>query len=363
MAMRIIQQILPKSHCQTHIQQKYLELPNESLIFFKSADNPDSLVGEGVHLAIMDEAARMSFEAFQNIRTTLTATRGNMYVISTPRGRNWFYDLWLKGKKEHSTYDPDYRSWNLPTSDNPYISPDAIEQARRLLPEDVFREFYLAEFLEEGSVVFRNYRNCIADTLGPYNRDAPGLFVAGIDLAKENDFSVIMIIEASTSEIVFVDRFRRLSWPLQVERITKILTEYRVRETVIDATGVGDAVNDFLTEQYKGIVHPYKISGIEAKKQIIQNLQVLFERGQIKIPKLEWLIKELEHYEYQVTKTGKYTYNAPEGQHDDGVIALALAAWGARPYKGFKRDVGYDPGRDQALDDHQKLLHRLKGYA
>src|SRR5262245_17307393 len=99
------------------------------------------------------------------IAPTLIDLKGDAWFTSTPSGKGAFYRMWLKGQKEGLAVDPhpDCMSWQMPTSANPYIPREEIERARAEYPDAVFRQEYLAEFLEDGGAVFRNIAACSRD--------------------------------------------------------------------------------------------------------------------------------------------------------------------------------------------------------
>ena len=127
--------------------ERLIFFPNGGEIQVRSADNPDSLRGEGLDFVVMDECAFIHEDAWQEaIRPALSDRKGRAMFISTPKGQNWFYRLWLR------CLDPtqdEWHGWQLPTAANPYIDPAEIEAARLGLPERIFRQEYLAEFLAE----------------------------------------------------------------------------------------------------------------------------------------------------------------------------------------------------------------------
>lgn len=127
--------------------ERLITFPGGGEIYVRSADNPNSLRGEGLDFVVLDECAFIHEDAWQEaLRPALSDHKGRAMFISTPKGQNWFYRLWLR------CADPtqeEWRGWRLPTSDNPYIDPAEIEAARISLPERVFRQEYLAEFLAE----------------------------------------------------------------------------------------------------------------------------------------------------------------------------------------------------------------------
>ena len=68
---------------------------------------------------------------------------------------------------------------------------------------------------------------------------------------------------------------------------------------------------------------------ISTKPLLIDTLALALEQRTITLPALDWLLNELEMYSVDISASGRARYSAPEGLHDDGVIALALAVWGA----------------------------------
>lgn len=296
------------------------ELPGphgDSRILFLSADNPESILGLGFRGMVVDEAARIPPDVWQyTIRPTLAQTLGWALLISTPSGRGWFYDLFTRGRDpaEH-----DYASFHFPSNSNPYFPVEEWEEARRTLPADVFRQEYLAEFIEDSAGVFRNVDDCLTSDIRPQTSDV----VIGCDLAKHTDFTVLIAMDRKSGQCLAMDRFHHLDWPVQKERIVGFHRRYNGL-LVLDATGVGDPVYDDLRHVIPRI-EPVKLTNV-SKAQLIQRLVVAVEQKQIGWP-AAWsvLTDELKRYEYQITPSGNITYNAPSGYHDDCVIALALA--------------------------------------
>lgn len=287
---------------------------------FNSTDQADNLRGEGVSFLIVDEAAMIPEEVWTEVlRPMLSDTLGRAIIVSTPKGMNWFHSLWARGQ------DPafeDYQSWQFPTSSNPYIPSTEIEEAKETLPSDVFRQEYLAEFLEDGAGVFRGIRNCIKGELEPPRTG--GDYVIGWDVAKHSDFSALICVDRKRKHVVALDRFNQVDYSLQLDRLESMAKKYRA-SVLMDSTGVGDP----LLEQVKlrGIrVKGYQFTNT-SKQQLIENLAVMIERQEISFPEIQVLINELMTYQYEITRAGNVRYNAPAGYHDDCVIALALAAW------------------------------------
>lgn len=314
-----------------------------SIIDFRSADRPESLRGEGVHGCVIDEAGYWKRDSFVSVMTTLTATMGKLRIISTPKGRNWFYEEWCKGWfPEQRAKNPEYWSYQLPTSVNPFVKPEAIETLRRNLTDKQFRQEILAEFLPDGAGVFNNVSACQKAYL--QRKPVPNRrYVMGIDWAKAEDYTVFIVMDADLKKVVHIERFQNLDWNYQIDRAIRTAKLWNRASIIMDSTGVGDVPFDAIGSIYP-LVEGYNIYNNEPKVRLIQNLQLALERAEVVLPvtkgyshdddpegQLAQLGNDLEHellmYSSNVTTTGKVQYGAPEGYHDDCVIALALATF------------------------------------
>ena len=296
-----------------------VEMINGAAIMFKSADNPDNLRGEGLRRVVVDEAARVKREVWEEVlRPSVSDTHGRVLFISTPKGKNWFYELWTRGQDK---LQPEFKSWKFPTADNPKVLESDIDQARQSLPVDVFRQEYLAEFLENSAGVFRNIKACI--TSGREEPLAGKSYFGGLDLARLTDFTVLTILDENARQ-VYWDRFNLLDWTVQKERIIPIVRKYKARLNV-DSTGVGDPIYEDLRRA--GLdVQGYKFTA-ESKKKLIETLMLGFDQKKIAIIDEKVQTNELDIFEYQIGSSGMVHYSAPSGYHDDAVIALSLAYW------------------------------------
>lgn len=288
----------------------------------KSADNPISLLGEGLDWVIADEASRLKpsiWEGFLSQR--LIDKRGWALLISTPRGKGWFYDAYRRGQGN----DPDYESWNHPSWKNPYLNRELIEEERGRLPERVFQQEYGGQFIEGSGSVFRNIRECAIGSWKEPERDKT--YFAGLDLAKVEDYSVLVVLNRDR-QVVFVDRFNRLDWSIQMNRIQAAVERYNRALINVDSTGCGEPIFESLRKAGCRC-KPYAFT-MKSKAALVDNLSILLEQKKIVLPKPDlWPegIDELESFEYSVTNNGNVRTSAPSGVHDDCVVALGLAAW------------------------------------
>jgi hypothetical protein len=266
--------------------------------------------------------------------------RGWALLISTPRGKGWFYGLYRRGQG----LDPDFQSWNYPSATNPYLDETLIDAERTRLPERVFRQEYQAEFIEGSGQVFRNVRDCAV--LESYREPVVGeRYYGGLDLAKVEDFTVLVILNQGC-EVVFLDRFHRLDWDLQVSRIKMAAAKYHRAPIYVDTTGAGEPVFEALSRA--GVYAREYPFTAKSKAALVDNLSILFEKKRLKLPTVQLcpeLVDELEAFEYSVTEQGHVRTGAPSGYHDDCVIGLALAAW--------------DPGKREPPDPEHVNLEKM----
>lgn len=296
-------------------------LKNKSILEFRSADNYDALRGEGIDFLIVDEAAMVRKEAWEEaLRPTLSDTNGKAMIVGTPKGRNWFYHLWVRGQDDQF---PQYESWQFPTSSNPFIPKEEIEEAKMTLPEDVFRQEYEAAFLEESAGVFRGIRKCIQ---GELEESRPGhRYVIGWDVAKRQDFSVMTVMDLDRKHVVEFVRVNHIDYSRQLDMLEQLVAEYNDAKVLMDSTGVGDPLLEQV--EARGIeVEGYQLHN-RSKQQLIENLAVGIEKQELTFPHIPVLIHELEIFQYEMTRSGNVRYEAPSGMHDDAVISLGLAWW------------------------------------
>ena len=292
----------------------------------KTADNPVSLLGEGLDWLVVDEAARLKPSIFESyLLQRLIDRDGWALIISTPRGRGWFFEAFQRGQHRR---DPDFESWNMPSWSNPYVARDVIEQERARLPDRVFRQEFGGEFIEGAGQVFRGIHDAATGEFHPY--DPTETYVMGLDLAKVVDFTVAVVMD-SKKRVVHFDRFHRLDWSLQIARIKAASERYGRPRIFVDTTGAGEPIYEALCREGLYVqAYPFTAS---SKAALIDHLSLLLERREITLPRPDLcpdLIDELDAFEFSVSEAGNTKSGAPVGMHDDCVIALGLAAWASK---------------------------------
>jgi len=293
---------------KSNISKLKIYCPNEGSIEFFTGERLDNLRGRKFHLVIIDEAAFIADleDGWNNsIRPTLTDYEGKAVFLSTPRGKNFFYSLFMKMGEN------DWQSFKFSTYDNPHINPREIDEARIQLPEVVFEQEYMANPSENSANPFGNafIKRCVKPI------SAQPIVCYGIDLAKSVDFTVIIGLDKD-GNVAYFDRFQ-MDWHNTKETIKRLPPA----PIVVDSTGVGDPIlEDLLREGVN--IEGLKFTS-QSKQQLMEGLASAIQQGRIGFPE-GVIVDELDVFEYQFTSHG-VRYSAPSGFHDDTVMALALA--------------------------------------
>jgi len=321
---RMKAQVNDRNFFKANESRLVLTMPHGAMLRFKSGDNPDSLYGDDSYATVVDEASRMKEASWLAVRSTLTATRGKCKLIGNVKGRkNFFYKMAQRAKGG----EPDYFYKKITAYDAVaagILDAAEIEQARRDLPEMVFKELYEAEATEDGTNPFGSsyIQKCT------YQMSTLPAVCFGVDLAKKRDWTAIAGLDKNR-HLCYFDRFQ-LDWDVTTQRVIN-LPQGPIN---MDATGVGDPIFESVQnvrQNVKGTVY----TPIE-KQNLIRNLALSIQGLKIQFPgygeSIEGLPEnhpgrvkfELEQFETEYTE-GRIKYNAPEGMTDDCVNALALA--------------------------------------
>lgn len=293
-----------------------ITLPNGAVLTFKTGDDPDNLYGENVYAAVIDEATRVKEDAWFALRSTLTYTKGPVRIIGNVHGKhNWAFKL----ARVAQSGAPNYHYAKLTAYDAVaagVLDASEIEDARAALPESVFNELYLAEASEDGANPFD--AQAILACTGPL---APGPAVCwGWDLARGKrpgtDWTVGYGLNRDR-QVCEEHRFQG-PWDAQLLRIRSVTGTTRA---LVDATGVGQPIVEEL-QTGAGNFEAFIFSPT-SKQSIMGGLSLSIQQRKIRFPAGQ-LTAELDVFEYMYTRTG-VQYSAPEGMHDDCVVALALA--------------------------------------
>jgi len=280
-------------------------------------------VSVGLDWVVIDEAAKAIPESTwtQELRPTLSDRDGDALFISTPDGKGWFHDWWHRGQSDdHSGV----ASWRWTTYANPHVPDDEVDAAREELPERIFKQEYLAQFLDDTGGVFD--ADAATEAYQPPGGPAPASeatppYRLAVDLARSEDYLAIIGLGAD-GVVSHLTRERGLSWPAIQRRIERVADAHSDPAVAIDATRDTKLVADLETAGVD--VRPVTFTA-QRKQTLIENLAAGLEAGDVTVPAETILATELAVFEYETTRAGNVRYGAPEGHHDDTVDALAMA--------------------------------------
>lgn len=310
--------------------------PTGGKIIFRSLDNPDNARGHTADGVVIDEASLVVPEAwYEVLRPVISDTGGWALFIGTPKGRNWFYQEQANAKDR-----ADNMAWQIPTLgveirdgrlyrrphplENPDFSFAEAEAMYRSMPERTFRQEFLAEFIEDAGLVFRNVR--AVSTAKPGQPEPSHSYVMGVDWARSYDWTVLSVIDATTKRQVAMERFNQVDYQFQLGRLWTLHTTWQPELIVAEANAMGTPLVEQM--QRAGLPVTAFTTTAQSKARIIEALALAIERGDVTLLDNETQIAELESYDMERMPGGAFRYSAPIGMHDDTVMALALA-WSA----------------------------------
>lgn len=373
-----LRNILPRNFVRARKTAMTISIPSiEATSRFVHAQNAEQLEGHQIHGYIIDEAAKIKEEVYYSARTTVTRTRsdgfGKMIIPSTPLGKGWFYRKAMEAKNEMelaalNNRKPRMICLTAPTSANPFISPSVIADAKKRLPDRLFRQFYLAEFLDE-SATFTNIDRCLfGDCFSmPVNRVSQWLdtaartksVVIGADWARGStekaDNTCFIAIDpfGDRPRVCGIMKLRGLNYTQQIAYLCKFAKNFSETLKVNhDKTGVGIAIDDQL--KLTDLVFQGITFTLQSKAEMVTSLITATEQTKLEIPNCQDLKNELNTYEMDVTDNGFMRFAAAAGCHDDMVCALLLAYEATRSYR--ESDLGF-VGLDELEGQSQKAYY------
>ena len=305
--------------------ERRIDLPRGGLIAIRSAHNPDKLRGDGLDFVVLDEAARMPAHIWHDvIRPMLATTRGAARFLSTPKGRNWF---WERHRDGADPLQEEWAAFDFTTAQSGLVHPNELESIRLNTAEHIWETEYEAKFSDDRGQVFRRISAAAAPQ--PYDQPQPGhTYVAGIDWGRSQDYTAIAVIDAANGKMVALDRFNQVGWDLQRQRLMRIVEKWRPQVIWAEANSIGEPNIDALIRQGLPLRRFY--TSAKSKAPLIEALALAIEQNDITLLDDPVLLGELADYSLERLPSGAWRYGAPQGGHDDTVIAAALAWHGCQ---------------------------------
>jgi len=336
-----------------------LKMSESAWIQCKSTNEPMGLLGERVDLLIVDEAPLVPEKVYLQYLKPIMASKtkkGKTYYIGTPRGRGWFKNKFTMLKEVGAAFQ-------YPSTAGVETTETELRELKKEYPQGLFEQEYLAQFRDDAGMVFKKevLDRIIEPTEHIYQDVANGhRYAMGIDLAREEDYTVITVIDVYTKKVVHIDRFRGWDYPYQKKHIMAKAERYNNARVIIDATGVGKPIYEDLMRA--GVfVEDFTFTG-KSKEELFGNLRVFIENGYIRIPNYSVLIDELLSFEYILRneKTGEplrnIKYGPPQGLHDDCVDSLALAVWDLSPNRAPEQNKLKEEIKKRSINYNQSFV-------
>ena len=307
------------------------DMINNAFIELKSAHDPDSLQTVGLDFLWVMESQDVSDRAAnEKLRPTLRSPGRYQKALYEGIPSMW-PDHWFRrgctfararSSKRHAYF-------HFTVYDNPLLSPEeleAIEDDRELMTDTAWKRMYMAEF-NINAGFFKGIDGCIASDV--LDQPIPGSqYVAGLDFGVSQDATVLNIMDSDSRQVVNRYRWDSTSWPVMREHIIALHAEWNFWRVACDTSNMGGIA------MYQELVdanlpcEAYSFQG-ETRQNLLGRLQVAIERSSIQFPNIKTLIRELRMFQYiRIQGQGgvvRYRVQAPHGEHDDEVMALALA--------------------------------------
>ena len=350
-----------------------IQLTTGARIFRKTGDDPRSMQGERVTLAVLDECQIMPDEAWSILLPSLADSGGRMIASGVTVGRGRFRSMWHLGQG----IDKNFYSASVPTTVNPEIAKVAAARGYELdeyihdvlgagLTEKEINQQYYARWLDEEGQVFKDFSQYFTAprwrTADVFDRETfqrpPGVFLMGLDVGKKRDYMSAHVIEVGSQTFVDSERFLGIDYTVAGPRIANLANLWGCRFIHMDTTGVGEGFADILRAEGISIV-PFSFSN-EAKARLIGRMAAETERGNVRyLADDTILLKEMELFEAKLSGMN-VTYSAPPGFHDDAVISAALAIYKSSHNRNMAKSAVQKPYVTFSADPFARRVPKFK---
>jgi len=329
----------------SHVNNMDITLINGAKIYVRGSDRPDTLRGVSLTFLVLDEVADIKAETWEKVlRAALSDKKGKALFIGTPKGRNWFYDMYNLGL---DGTDEDWKSWHFTTKDNPLIDPKEIEGARKTLSSFAFKQEYEASFDNAGTDLFK-------DKWIKYGEEPTGgVYYIAIDLAgfenanyseqrkKKLDRSAIAVVKVTDDGTWFVKKIEYGRWDIKesAQRILKNIKEFQPVGVGMERGTIRNAVLPYLSDLMRanGVyahVQDLTHGGKKKAERVVWALQGRFEHGKI-------ILNEDEDWDEFVDEL--LMFPTPQ-VHDDLIDALSyIDQLAVTTYFADDEDDGVEP--------------------
>lgn len=304
--------------------QLYLKLRNGSEILFKSAEQRDALRGYTVTgILCIDEGAYISDDIFYEVLAWVNVSQAPVIICSTPNHKTgFFYKYYCLGFENGNKV----LSYNWSEFDTSELLPDEkLEEYRKQIPNSKFKTEFLGEFLDNEGGVFGDYSAIVSNDF-----NTTGNCYFGIDwgTGQGQDETAIAIFN-SDRQMIGLYHFSDKDETQTIDYIISLIKRYKPLKVQVETNSIGAVFYGLLDKAIKNEHLPVMLLRFtttnDSKERIINNFQVAMQNREVQILNNPTLQVEMDMYEMKLSKSGKRTYNAASGYHDDCVIAMLLA--------------------------------------
>lgn len=327
----------------------------KSYVEGKSAEAEEQILGKSYDLIVIDEASRIPRRIFeQYLLPRISEKAGKLIMISTPFQKDWFFEEFLKAKKDNAGFQ-------FSSVENPFFPKTEYEKRKEELPKTIFDREFNAVFSDEITSIFPNAHECISLSL-PREAIEGHYHYIGLDLAKEEDWTAIAVADSQTNEIVFITRWQKLPYSAQLQKVLGIASQFKPYRIIIDSRNIGAIFGEQLrnegiwTEDWVStgtISKDFQKRG--SKEKLVEKTMALFESRSIGIPNNSDLLDELSSYSYVISLMGNIRYGVPLGLHDDLVDALMLVCWNLKIKTGISSETEADRQLRKGWQEQKRL--------
>lgn len=300
-----------------------IHFTNGSSIMFASAEQRDALRGfTASGILCIDECAYIPDDILFDMFPFADVHKAPIVLTSTPRFKTGaFYDYFMRGVEgEPNIYSYDWSKYDTSI----FLPPDKLETYRKSLPKMKFTTEYLGEFVDASGGVFGEFSECISSTLTTTDG-----YCMGIDWASTGSDSTSVTIFNKDHQMIHLEYWSEGDESYTIDRIIKIIEKYRPKKIQVETNSIGQIYYSLLQKRINQLNINTSLKGFNtnntSKQKIVNKFQVALQNNSVTILDEPTLIKQMTMFEAKLTPSGKVTYEAARGQHDDVVMSTLLA--------------------------------------
>lgn len=306
---------------------------------FRSAERPENWEGFGYKRIFLNEAGIILSDRtlYENTVRPMLLDYADSQLIAAgvPKGHNAFYEMFLQAMGDQPGYytpakimppKPGQTHFAYTWQDNPWLDPENAARIFEAMPDAIRLQEELGQFVADGAGVFRRVAERSTGT--PLEAPEPGrTYFFGVDWGKHNDFTVISVWD-DTGREVYLDRFNQIDYAFQVGRLAALAERFRPAVILAESNSMGEPLIEQLRRQ--GLpVRPFHTTNA-SKAEVIEALALDLERGAVTLLDHPVATAEMLAFQMERLPSGLTRYSAPEGLHDDCIMARALGRHAAR---------------------------------